>query len=237
MWKCIGCCLIGLFYHSAVIAQTETYIGVDVHYVADRYNINDAGGHLQDAALDAAMAGIYIRHIVLKPLYLEAGFYTRAVRQGIAFPGTGTSTNFGRRAFMLPLRVGGKLSLFHEKLYICPVVGYVLAMTNNEELGKVDGTLQEFPGDTISFTWTSRYPMQTYSLVQACLSVDIRIFRKALLRISGSLYAGFEDILVEKVDYTVNGAASFTSTSATKGSFSSIGIGISLPIGRNSWIQ
>jgi hypothetical protein len=219
-------CCLGLLLSAGVFAQSSTYIGVDVSYVAEKYGFNDPGGRLEQAALDGALWGINLREVLLKYLYLETGVYTRPYKVGIAFRDIGSTGGTDRKAILLPLRVGARLPLFKGKVTVAPVVGYVLALANEGQTPWSYGGLQGLAADTIQYGYTVQYPTQSFSLLQLGLGLDIRLWPKTLLCISTGYYQGLDKILIQHIKYSVNSGPETTATAYTKGSTYSIGIGL-----------
>jgi hypothetical protein len=206
-------------------AQSKTYIGVEVAYSKDVFTIVNPEGQLAKPDLNSALWGVNIRHLPLKYLFLEAGVYTRAYKKGIAFTnGTGGSGT-DLTGILVPLRVGGRLPLFKEKIAFCPVVGYTQGwVTESQDSWSSGGNLN--PGfDKIQYEYNTQYPEQAFSLFQLGIGLDIRLWPKTLLTLSSNYYTGINKIMIQHIEYTVNNGPVIKATSYTKGNFYTVGIG------------
>jgi hypothetical protein len=213
-------------------AAQPTFIGVEVFNVSDIYKVDDQAGYIKAPLLNADHHGLKVRHVVAEPLFLEAGLYTRAHQVGFSFKNKYETGGTGRNSYWLPLRAGLRFPLFNEHLYISPVTGIVLAMTDSQEGGAGYGAWTEPGGDKLEYDYILRYPVQTYFLLQGGLGIDIRLFRKAFLSILGNYYAGMNKLWIQDLHYTVNGVE-HNATGYVKSCYS-FGLGLSYQIGNNS---
>jgi hypothetical protein len=218
-----------LLVHTVSIAQPKLYFGADVAYAADHYKIEDPAGYINKIPLDGVFYGVNLRLMVDNYSYLETGIYARSHREGIGFRNDIYTTGTGPQSILLPLRFGLSIPLFHEKIRINPVAGYTLGIRNDHETIGIDGEFNQ--PDNISYNIIHDYPTRIYSLIQTGLNIDFRIFHKSFIHLSGNHYAGLQDILVQDISYTVNNGPQNKAKQTYKGSFLSIGIGVSIPLG------
>jgi hypothetical protein len=221
---------IALFTFVSAAAQ-PTFIGIEALNISDIYKVDDPAGYIKAPLLNAEHYGLKVRHVVAGPLFLEAGLYVRDHNIGFSFKNKYETGGTGRQAFWLPLRAGLRFPLFKKHLYIAPVGGFVLAMTDNQEGGSGNGAWTEPGGDRLEYNYTLRYPVKTYFLLQGGLGIDIRIFRRAFLSILGNYYAGMNKLWIQDLHYTVNGVE-YNAKGYVKSSYS-FGIGFSYQIGKN----
>jgi hypothetical protein len=225
MSRCIISCFLLL---SALVtdAQSKTYIGVEVAYSKDVFTIVNPEEHLAKPDLNSALWGATIRHQPFKYWFLEAGLYARAYKKGIAFINGSGGSGTDRTGILIPLRVGGRLPFFKEKIALCAVAGYTQGWATESQGGWSSGGGQ-YPGpDQYHYEYDTQYPEQAFSLFQLGAGLDVRLWPKTLLTLSTNYYTGINKIMIQHIEYTVNNGPVIQTTSYTKGNFYTIGIGI-----------
>jgi hypothetical protein len=224
MHRCIACCFF-LFTSLVAVAQPATYIGVEVAYSADVIGIDNAEGQLAKPDLNSALWGANIRHQPWKYLFLEGGVYTRAYKKGIAFTNGTGSSGTDLTGILVPLRVGGRLPLFKERIAFCAVAGYTQGWVTESQSSWSSGGMQNPGFDKIQYEYDTQYPEQAFSLFQLGMGLDIRLWPKTLLTLSTNYYTGINKIMIQHIEYTVNNGPVIKATSYTKGNFYTVGIG------------
>lgn len=224
MNRFIACCF-ALLGGMASMAQSSTYIGAEVAYSADLFKINDPGGRLSHADINSALWGATICHVMHKYVFLETGIYARGYKVGIAFDNEIGSGGTNRTAVLVPLRVGGRLSLFKDAIALCPVTGVTLAWANESTGSLLDPTSVTTSKGRIEYFYKNQYPAQVFPLFQLGMGIDIRLGQKTLLGLNTNYYSGVRKILIQHIEYTPENGSMVKATRHTKGGFYTIGIG------------
>ncbi len=217
------CCLL---MSVGCLAQSTTYIGAEVAYSADFFKISDPGGRVTHPDISSALWGATIRHTLSKHLFLEGGIYTRAYKLGLAFDHSYGSSGTDRTGYLVPLRVGGRLPLFKGTVAICPVAGFTFGVTDEGLGGLLDSASYQDAATSIRYMYTTTYPSQVFSLVQAGIGIDIRLWPKTLLSLSTNFYGGINKILTQQIGYVPGNGAAVKATQHSNGGFYTVGIGL-----------
>lgn len=208
------------------LAQSTTYIGAEVAVSADFFKISDPGGRVTHPEISSALLGATIRHTLSKNLFLEGGIYTRAYKLGVAFDDNYGSSGTDRTGYLVPLRVGGRLPLFKGALAICPVAGFTFGITDEGQGGLLDSADYKDGATSIRYMYTTTYPSQVFSLVQAGIGIDIRLWPKTLLSLSTNFYGGINKIMTQQIGYVPGNGAAVKATQHSNGGFYTVGIGL-----------
>ena len=217
------CCLLISFGSRA---QSTTYIGAEVAYSADFFKISDPGGRVTYPDISSALWGATLRYTLSQHLFLESGIYARAYKVGLAFDHSYGSSGTDRTGYLVPLRVGGRFPLFRGALAICPVAGFTFGFTDEGLGGLLDSASQQDGTTSIRYMYTVSYPSQVFSLVQAGVGIDIRLWPKTLLSLSTNFYGGINKILIQRIGYIPGNGAAVKATQHTNGGFYTVGIGL-----------
>ena len=215
--------------------QKNTYIGVEGAVNNDVYEIIDNGSFLKKVPLITGYFGLNIRQELTPQVFLETGLLRKYYDEGIGFKNaTGYTETNAINAWLIPLRLGWRINLLNlhkQKLYLVPVLGYVLGI--NSDYGYGDGGLgcsESTAHDTISYSVYSKLNLRkTFPLMQTGMGVEFVFVRTLLVHISANYYTGFKNLIEQNIDYTHNSEAS-TAVGLSKGEMFSFGLSVKYPI-------
>lgn len=218
------CCSI--FISLGSFAQT-TQIGAEVAYSADLFKVTDPNGRLSQPDVSSAFWGVNIRHLMSQHFFFETGLYTRAYKIGVAFDGGYGSQSSDRNGILLPLRLGARLPILRGAVAFCPVAGFTLGITD-EGAGGLIGTAQDQGNEPITYSYKLQHPSQLFSLVQAGMGIDIKLWPKTILQLSSHYYGGLSKMMKQTIEYkpTNSSGNPVQAIQESRGSFYTIGIGI-----------
>ncbi len=216
--------------------SSKLYMGFDLTFATDNYRIEDPGGHLVKGQLSSAVYGMTFRYMADKHSFVETGLYRRMHREGIYFHKDYGATGTGRWSFMIPLRFGMTIPVV-KNVRISPVAGFVLGISKNEDYEVWgEGNTKISDAEEYSWRYDIDYPTDVYTLLQAGLSIDVRVFNNCMLRFTTSYYAGLQELYVQDTRYTAKNGPQVQAKIINKGSFlAAPGIGFSFPVG--DWKQ
>ena len=137
---------------------------------------------------------------------------------------------------LVPVRLGRRLNLKKEKLFLIPVLGYVYG--NNLDYGYGDGgsggSVGSPGGPNYSYVAPAYYKLKNFSLIQAGIGLERKIGKALLVSFSSYYYHGFKTLIDQHIVYTVNGSTEAPARKESKGSFLSFGLGIKYAVS-NIW--
>jgi hypothetical protein len=215
--------------------QKNTYIGVEAAVNNDVYDIIDNGTVLKKVPLLTGYFGVNIRQDVSSMVFLETGLLRKYYDEGIGFTTSpGYSESNAINAWLIPLRLGVRIKLLNlrkQKLYLVPVIGYVLGI--NSDFGYGDGGSsgsETTPRDTISYSVYSKLSLRrSFPLMQTGLGVEFVFVRTLLVNFSANYYTGFKNLIEQNIEYTHNSVTK-TASGLSKGEMTSFGLSIKYPI-------
>jgi len=223
------------FNFMTATAQKNTYIGVEGAVDNDVYEIIDNGTLLKKIPLITGYFGLNIRQDLTPQVFLETGLLRKYYDEGIGFkssPGY-TETN-AINAWLIPLRLGWRINLLNlrkQKLYLVPVIGYVLGI--NSDYGYDDGGLggsETMAKDTISYSVYSKLSLRkTFPLMQTGMGVGFVFVRTLLVYVSANYYTGFKNLIEQNINYTHN-SETYSAAGLSKGEMLSFGLSVKYPI-------
>jgi|GEM_PF-4717755 len=202
--------------------KSSIFISAEAGWSDDHYQMNDIGSRFDAPQLGSGYFGIAVRKLVTAHLYVEGGVYTRGYHQGVALKGGLSLSGSGRRFAQFPMRVGGRWSLFNDRISIRPAGGLIFSVT-----GKYDGRgpldlVDRQNGDQVEYTYNTIYQTDAFFLAHANFSVECRVGKKVYLGLSSSYNWGLQKIQLQRIEYTVNGGAVMKATASTMGGYNSI---------------
>jgi len=208
------------------LAQS-THIGAEVAYSADIFKITDPNGRLSRPDVSSALWGVNIRHLMSKHLFFETGLYTRAYKIGVAFDGDYGTQSSDRNGYLLPLRLGARFPLLKGAVAFCPVTGFTFGVTDEGGYGLI-GTTQSPGNDPVTYSYNLQHPSQVFSLVQAGMGIDIRLWPKTVLQLSSNYYGGLSKVTKQTIEYKPANSSGnpVQAIQESRGSFYTIGIGV-----------
>ena len=219
--------------------QKNTYIGVEAAVNNDVYDIIDRGTLLKKVPLITGYFGLNIRQDVSSTVFLETGLLRKYYDEGIGFTtSTGYSESNAINAWLIPLRLGVRIKLLNlrkQKLYLVPVIGYVLGINSDYGYGDGgEGGSQTTAQDTISYSVYSKLSLRhTFPLMQTGMGVEFALLRTMIISVSANYYTGFKNLIEQNIEYTHN-SVSNTAKGLSKGEIISFGLSAKYPIS-NLW--
>jgi hypothetical protein len=220
------------------INAQNTYLGGEAAVTLDFYELDDRiGKQLKNGPPLSGLWGFTIRQDIHKKYFIETGVLLKSYYGSIGFKSfDGTSSGEEFRAALIPLRLGTKLNLKKEKLFLIPTVGYVYG--NNLDYGYGDGgsggSGKNANRDSYSYTAPAYYKLKNFSLLQAGIGLERKIGKAFLLSFSSSYYHGFKILIDQPVVYTFNGSTEIPARKESKGSMLSFGVAIKYAVS-NIW--
>ncbi|MDB5252150.1 MAG: hypothetical protein JWP27_1319 [Flaviaesturariibacter sp.] len=226
--------LIALFLAGVANAQQGWFLGVEAGYATDRYRFADPGGRLNADPFFSGHYGVVAHKRLPHHFYVEAGIGLKPYLFGISFRDAGASTLSGYRTCQVPLRIGYRLPLVRDRLSLLPVAGYTFSfVVAGDDLFSAEGDAGYTGTDAIHYSYTARFPTKTFSLLQAGIAAEVRLFRTSFLGLSYSYLAGTEKIFVQDISYIVNSGAKQNAQAYTSGGYTSAGISLKIPLQKN----
>lgn len=233
MLRILSCLIIAfLFTNICHGQQRPVFIGAEIAYSEDHYQVHDPGGKVVHAQLGCALFGLTVRKMISSCFYLETGVYTREYKEGIGFKDNLSSSGTGRRVGQLPLRIGVSLPVLKKRFFIRPVAGLVLNVAGKQEYSNSWGDILYPDGDILHFEYDYKYQTDVFFLMQVGLSVDIRLGQRCFLGISASHYEGLQKIHIQEIKYGMNNDPLSSVSTSSKGNFCSVGAVFSYRIGK-----
>jgi len=234
MKKCIGRALALSLLFTTVKAQKNTYIGVEGALTNDVYEIIDKGNQLKNVPLLTGYFGINIRQDLSRTVFAETGLLRKFYDEGIGFkPFSGYTSGNAINAWLIPFRLGTKINLHKQKIYLVPVIGYTLGI--NSDYGYGDGGIgghEMNSTNTIDYTVQSKLSLRrTFPLLQTGMGLDFTVFRNTVVSLSANYYTGFTNLIEQDISYTHN-STDYTATGLSKGEFASFGMTVKYPVSR-----
>lgn len=226
--------LIGYLTHSTM-GQNKTYIGFEFSIANDIYKIHDNGGYLKSIPLYNVPGGINIRQEISKVIFIETGLIMKYYHEGFGFktiPYSGSSSSDA--SYLIPLRFGLNLTIYKQRIYFVPIIGYTFDINPPFGYGRGYGS-QKSTSMIINYDYIEN-PNSTryFSLLYTGAGFDFKISNTFLLNISASYYKGFNTTTELDINYTVNNNAPATGSAISKGDFWSISTGFKYAIS-NLW--
>ena len=226
-----------LLFVSFVNAQ-NTYLGAEAAATLDFYELDDRiGKQLKNTPPLSGLWGFTVRQDIRKKYFVETGILLKSYYESIGFKsfgGTGGGEEI--RAMLVPVRLGRRLNLKKEKLFLIPVLGYVYG--NNLDYGYGDGgsggSVGSPSGPNYSYVAPGYYKLKNFSLIQAGIGLERKIGKALLVSFSSYYYHGFKTLIDQHIVYTVNGSTEAPARKESKGSFLSFGLGIKYAVS-NIW--
>ena len=229
--------VVAIFGLNATLAQKKTHLGLEFSLFRDIHEIRDNGGYLMTLPLMEAQGGITIRQEIKRQMFIEGGLIVKPYSNAIGFKTIPVSfVGTEDVSALIPLRLGLKLNVYDEKIYLVPVIGYSFSANAPSGYGKGSGT-RESSATTIAYTAAENPDASRYvSLFQIGVGLEFPIFDVMLLSISTNYYKGFNPIWVSEIRYTVNNSFSTTGTVTSKGDFWCLSTSLKYPIS-NFWAK
>lgn len=223
------------FIFITAFGQKNTYLGIEAAVSNDVYDIVDNGNFLKKVPLITGYFGLNIRQDVSSTVFLETGLMRKYYDEGIGFKNSSSySEGNAINAWLIPIRLGVKIQLFDlrkQKLYLVPLIGYVLGI--NSDYGYGDGGIggtEITSQDTISYTVNSMLSLRrTFPLLQTGMGVEFVFLRTMLVSINANYYTGFKNLIEQDIEYTHNSATN-TAKGLSKGEIMSFGLSAKYPI-------
>lgn len=214
-------------------AQNKTYIGLEASIFSNRTEIQDNGNWLTSTVMNDPMGGVNLRQDVGKHFFWETGVLVKPYWRGYSFKGSLVpvlSVNYF--SWLIPLRTGAHVNLHEERIFLVPVVGYTLGIQPPMEERQTSGT-RIYAGNTIIFSDRENPDVsRQFSLVQAGIGLEFKLFKTLLWSFNTNYYKGFNKISLIDISYSVNGSSLTTGTSISKGDFWCLGTGVKYPISK-----
>lgn len=232
-----------LIFLTATVAfgQTKTYVGGRVAVVRDVYELVDNGNGLKNVTFMNGLWGINVRQEWNDRLYLETGLFRKYYSEGVVFKiedGHGSSNAI--EAWLIPLRLGTKINLSKEKIFLVPVIGYSYCINSDYDKRSLGGGIGGVRTGSDSARYTTvaaRYDFtKTFPLLQTGMGLEFRLLKTALLPLSANYYTGFKKVVQRDIRYTVNNSPEQAATAFSKGEFFSVDIGVQYPVS-NFWTK
>jgi hypothetical protein len=232
MTKAILILFVSACFTNAIHAQSKTYVGIEGGASHDRYDYVDDGALLKKVPLLSGYFGLTVRQHLSENVFLELGLLRKYYSEGIGFK---TSGGYGSsnaiNAWFVPLRLGSRINLAKQKVYLTPLIGYTLAI--NSDYGYGNGGSAGFEinkRDTVSYNVFSRLSLRrTFPLLETGLGVEFLIRRSALISLYANYFTGFHNVIEQDIQYQHNGSSS-TAKGLSKGDMLSFTLGVRYPI-------
>lgn len=221
------------------VAQKNTYIGFEGAVNNDVYDIIDNGSLLKKVPLITGYFGLNIRQDISSTVFLETGLLRKYYDEGIGFKGSSSYTEGNAiNAWLIPLRLGVRVKLFNlrkQKLYLVPVIGYVLGINSDYGYGDGgEGGSETTAQDTISYNVYSKLSLRrTFPLLETGIGVEFALLRTVVVSVSAKYYTGFKNLIEQNIEYTHN-SVSNTAKGLSRGEIMSFGLSAKYPIS-NLW--
>ncbi len=231
--------LLFAFTVTTILAQKKTYIGVEGAVNNDVYDIIDNGALLKKIPLITGYFGLNIRQDISPTVFLETGLLRKYYDEGIGFKSSpGYTEGNAITSWLIPLRLGTRISflnLHKQKLYLVPVIGYVLGINSDYGYGDGgEGGTVIYAKDTISYDVYSKLSLtRTFPLLQTGMSVEFVFLRAVLVSVTANYYTGFKNLIEQKINYSHNSVA-YSASGLSKGEIMSFGFAAKYPI-NNLW--
>ena len=228
MTKAILILFLSACFMSVIHAQSKTYLGIEGGASNDRYDYIDNGVLLKKVPLVSGYFGLTVRQNLNENAFLEFGLLRKYYSEGIGFK---TSNGYGSgnaiNAWLIPLRLGSRINLAKQRVYLTPVIGYTLAI--NSDYGHGDGGSAGFEinkRDTVNYNVFSKLNLRrTFPLLQTGLGVEFLIGRSALISFSANYFTGLHNVIEQDIQYMHNGSSS-TAKGLSKGDMLSFNLGL-----------
>jgi hypothetical protein len=231
MLRVLSCSIIALLITHISHAQRPVFIGAEISYSKDYYQVSDPGGQIVQAQLSSALYGLTIRKMISSRFYVESGIYTRQYQEGIGLKGIISTGGTGRKVGQLPLRIGASLPVLKKRFFIRPVAGLVLNVAGKKKYSNSWGDVSYPDGNILHYEYDYKYQTDVFFLVQAGLSVDLRLGKKCFLGISANHYEGLQKIHIQQIKYGMNNDPFSAASTSSKGNFCSVGAVFSYQLG------
>jgi hypothetical protein len=232
MTKTILCLLSVFLLFSTASAQRNTHFGVEAAVTHDVYDYIDKGSLLKTPALLSGYYGISIRQDLTSTLFLETGLLRKSYAEGIGFnTSSGYSSSEAIRGWLIPLRMGTRINLNKQKLYLVPVVGFSLGINSDYGYGDGGGGGYEMTAkDTVYYSVYSKLSLRrSFPLLQTGLGAEFVLLRTALVSLSANYYTGFKNLIEQDISYTHNSRPN-TATGLSKGDMLAFGLAVKYPV-------
>jgi hypothetical protein len=218
------------FLFASLSNAQNTYLGAEAAATTDFYQLNDKiGRQIKNAPPLSGLWGFTIRQDIHKKYFIETGVLLKSYFGSIGFKSIGgTSSSEEIRVILIPVRLGTRLNLKKEKLFLVPVVGYVYG--NNVDYGYGDGgsggSVGKPGGPNYSYAAPAYYRLKNFSLLQAGIGLERKVGKAFLVSFSSYYYHGFKILIDQPIVYTFNGSTEIPARKESKGNMLSIGVGI-----------
>lgn len=233
MTKTILAILVFTLIGTTALAQRNTYIGVEGAATHDVYDIVDDGPLLQKAPLLSGYFGLSVRQDLSPTVFLETGLLRKYYNEGIDFkPVPGYAETNAINAWLIPLRLGTRINIRRQKVFLVPVVGYAFGI--NSEYGYGDGGLGGFEAtaskDTIHYSMYSNLNVRrTFPLLQTGMGVEFELLRTVLVSVAANYYTGSKNLIEQDIEYTYR-SSTYTATGLSKGDMMGFGVAFKYPV-------
>ena len=219
-------------------AQRITYLGAEGAVNLDVYNYIDNGSLIKHEYPSSGYFGLNIRQDINPGLFVETGLLRKYYYEGIGFTtSAGYISSNAISAWLIPLRLGTRINISRKKVYLVPVVGYLVGINTDYDYG--DGGIggsEIYKRDTINFSMNSKLSLRrTFPLLQTGIGIEFMLLRTALISVAANYYTGFKNVMTQDIEYTDNSATS-TAKGLSKGEIVSFGIACKYPVS-NLWTQ
>jgi len=217
------------------VAQKNTYLGFEGAVNNDVYDIIDNGSLLKKVPLITGYFGLNVRQDISSTVFLETGLLKKYYDEGIGFKVSSSYTEGNAiSTWLIPLRLGVRLKILNlkkQKLYLVPVIGYVIGINSDYGYGDGgEGGSEIMAQDTISYSVYSKLSLRrTFPLLQTGMGVEFSLFRIVLLSVSANYYTGFKNLIEQNIEYTHN-SVSNTAKGLSKGEIMAFGLSAKYPI-------
>lgn len=219
-----------------VSSQNKTYFGMEAAITNDIYKIEDNGSNLKTVTIISGLWGFTIRQDINSYLFSETGLIKKYYYEGFGFKNyTLYSTTNAIDAWLIPFRLGGKINLFKEKIYIVPVVGYSFCINSDYGSNGFGSGWVRTSRDSVLYHYSDNTSLtRNFSLLQTGLGIEFKVLKSVILSISVNHYTGFKKVVQLDINYTTNNSPPMTGEAYSKGEFWSVGVGLKYPIS-NFW--
>ncbi len=230
----ISVLILNLFIHWAN-CQTRTYLGFEASMALDMYELTDEGTELKKTPLGEGHWGINCRQDINTNLFLETGLLRKYYAEGFGFKNiSGGSSSNAFDAWLIPIRLGTKIDISKNKLFLIPVIGYLFCI--NSDFGSSGGGSGSIKtsNDSIAYVYTDNLKSQYYSLLQTGIGCEFSIFKSAIISISTNYFTGFKIVKELDISYTKDHSPTMAGKTYSKGEFWNLSVSLAYPIS-NFW--
>jgi hypothetical protein len=176
------------------------------------------------------MWGVNFRRNFGKHFFAEVGLYSRKQNIGVAFSNNKEDVVTARKTVILPLRAGYRIPVLKEVISIYPMAGFAMFLTGRKLEDRTEGELDN-NNVNIHYQYWRDYKGESHAMVTAGLGIDFNIGKNAVVVLSGNIFTGLTDILIQQIQYRVDNGPVLYGSSTNRGGFYTAGIGFRYKLG------